>query len=245
MGGAGVAVKAAQLHDVAASLEAKRHKAAPRQSGAARGGQQAGAPEKQANDSQSPAGTNNRGSEVDSDECSSDGAGSQSDEGRQVGEGEWGDSDDGSESCGSDGGAEDDSGDSDVEAAEDDDQDKAQRDAQGGVPNDEEQPQSVEGFFDARAVSRPRLSLFGVAWKLLNGWVCPAAVLHLHARPPAPAGVPQATQQVRHMPCLQLYMQDTATYACSWGELPFTFPPPELQQEALAAILHHAVRLYV
>lgn len=59
------------------------------------------------------------------------------------------------------------------------------------------EPQSVAGFFDARAAAQPRLSLFGVAWRLLSGWVSPQTVLHLHGRPVPPAALPDATVLVR------------------------------------------------
>lgn len=181
-------MKSAQLHDVAASLEAKRRTATPQEGPAQRGGKELSAEQ--------------RTSQADlRDEDSSDAAGSQSGE-EEDEVNEWCSSDSwsGSESdadAGSGGG-------SDGEA-EGDDAHMPQHAAQhADRASSEVQPQSVEGFFDARAVSKPKLSLFGVAWRLLSSWVCPAAILQLHARPPPTAAFTQATLQVRPMTHLHI-----------------------------------------
>lgn len=57
---------------------------------------------------------------------------------------------------------------------------------------------AVDGYFDAGASAAPRLSVFGVAWRLLGVWACQASVLHLHKRDLHPAQCfPELTRQVR------------------------------------------------
>lgn len=202
MGGAGVAVKSGQLHDVAATLKSRHRNvpahAAPEPPHRSTAGESAAEQQGCQND------TCDRSSNSGSDRDSSDGAASQSDD---EGGGVGGSCNSESEAdSGSDAGANSDGGDSDVEGVEDDKDGTLhatqQPAARAGPQQDEadeeseEHPQSVEGFFDARAVSKPRPSLFGVAWKLLNRWVCPATVIHLHARPPPSPGFPQETLQV-------------------------------------------------
>lgn len=57
------------------------------------------------------------------------------------------------------------------------------KDAEGAVAEDDGVPgngQSADGYFDVAASAKPRLSVFGVVWRLLGIWVCQATVLHLH-----------------------------------------------------------------
>jgi hypothetical protein len=192
----GVAVKSGQLHDVATTLKRRTRSVG-------------GTAVHDTSQAAQVAGAQQAGCQADSVGASSSDGDSSADEGSQVESEddacEWGNSEGEGES-GSDAGASS----HEEEAAEERVQEEGDGDEHsqdgahdagahahgGGADSGAGQPQSVEGFYDAKAVSRPRLSVFGVAWRLLNTWVCPTTVLHLHARPPPSRAFAERTLQV-------------------------------------------------